>query len=847
MHSYSTEDLRQRLAAGTVVPVIGAGVSISTARMPTWREAITSALSHALAVGCASEEERSEVQDLLDQGALVPAAQRVKSLLGAPTGEYPFWLKSTFGGAKNAALSPRVINAVADLMCPLVATTNYDRLLTEVIPDHPEPITWREPVAMREALQEGGRVLHLHGVYTDPLSVVFGLDNYDDLTSNDAYQAVLRSLWLGKTLLFIGCSFGGMRDPDFTKLLDWAAATFAGSPAKHYALIWQDEASAREIRDFLQRWRIQIVPYGPTREDLMTTLNDLNPNREQAVARRVRLINKILEGSSVELRGDLINILGGLPLPGKQHLADMSALADALLQKEHHTADQLRNDLTGLQQLARSMIDPALLDQEIQRYHEGAIQDYTGSFREAVTASSAVLALFPPALLNALQRRRVDVHSSWLSGYCRETLEFLESLKELEDRRGVKVPPRPYRLENAKRILTSLRAVLNAEPERLFQRPLRGTPLLPGDEQPYLLVARTGRLELRRPATPLEIKAELPLSTALPVDGVDIVTFDGAAAVCGFDSEHVFVWDPTRANAPMASYAVSEAYGISGVAHLPGDTSLRSLVVTMGPIYDLLDFKLQRAWKPVSRAFFTDPVLLEDDSLYALVEDMLPLVRVELTEDHAHPRTVVSAESLSKALQAIPPLAFQIERRLAEDRSYNERSGWKDDQEGELDFQHSELSTVRVGDETLLVLYLSIHFRTAISSLVLLLRPERDGARIEGHFYLDDQIISNFKFAEGPEGRLLLVYGLLADFEVTRDLVGWARATHTTSGTIFVQEGSSSLTSEDIICVALADHERGFASDDRGGLFSFSLDKRSGQEIDRDRHSRIHALKMVAW
>ena len=62
----------------------------------------------------------------------------------------------------------------------------------------------------------------------DPLSVIFGIDDYSELASQEPYQQVLCTLWLDRTLLFIGCSFDGLRDPDFTKLLDWTANNFAG-------------------------------------------------------------------------------------------------------------------------------------------------------------------------------------------------------------------------------------------------------------------------------------------------------------------------------------------------------------------------------------------------------------------------------------------------------------------------------------------------------------------------------------------------------------------------------------------------------------------------------------------
>lgn len=77
-------------------------------------------------------------------------------------------------------------------------------------------------MTMQTALRDGGRSFHLHGHFEEPDSVIFGVDNYEELVNSDAYHTVMRTLWLERTLLFIGCNFDGLTDPDFTKLPDWA-------------------------------------------------------------------------------------------------------------------------------------------------------------------------------------------------------------------------------------------------------------------------------------------------------------------------------------------------------------------------------------------------------------------------------------------------------------------------------------------------------------------------------------------------------------------------------------------------------------------------------------------------
>lgn len=119
--------------------------------------------------------------------------------------------------------------------------------------------------------------MHLHGVWDHPDTVVFAASDYGEVVSDDAHRAFMSTLWIDRTVLFIGCSFEGMRDPDFAALLDWAAETFPHVTTRHYALVRDNDYSAEQARSFLNRWRIQLLPYGPRHEDLVPFLQSLAP------------------------------------------------------------------------------------------------------------------------------------------------------------------------------------------------------------------------------------------------------------------------------------------------------------------------------------------------------------------------------------------------------------------------------------------------------------------------------------------------------------------------------------------------------------------------------------------
>src|SRR6185436_155428 len=107
-----------------------------------------------------------------DVDDLLAAASQVASKLGAPDGgEYSEWLHRTVGSLP--ANDASVIEALGALKVPLV-TTNYDHLLEEVL--RREAVSWRNEAAVDRILRgDSDAILHLHGHYTEPASVVLGL------------------------------------------------------------------------------------------------------------------------------------------------------------------------------------------------------------------------------------------------------------------------------------------------------------------------------------------------------------------------------------------------------------------------------------------------------------------------------------------------------------------------------------------------------------------------------------------------------------------------------------------------------------------------------------------------
>lgn len=277
------DQLRNELARRRVVVVAGAGVSAAVADLPRWRAAVELAIRHLASVGTVTSARLQELRGQLAAAQtsqdLVECAAAVRdALTGASSsaGEFASWLQDLFDVNMEDIKDPRLLRAIHSIGSPLLATTNYDKLLS-ISNARLQPVTSQDPAQLTHALRTGGRVVHLHGVWDDPESVVFGLADYEQIANLAQHQAFMQTIWLDRTIMFVGCSLDGMRDPDFTRLLDWAAETFPNSTVTHYALVKSGSYTPAQADEFLNRWRIQLVPYGSSHEDLVPFIGQLTP------------------------------------------------------------------------------------------------------------------------------------------------------------------------------------------------------------------------------------------------------------------------------------------------------------------------------------------------------------------------------------------------------------------------------------------------------------------------------------------------------------------------------------------------------------------------------------------
>jgi tetratricopeptide (TPR) repeat protein len=271
--------LRNEITQGHALAIVGAGISIGAtrnARAASWTGLLEDGVDRCQALGQPADwadRLRAEIHsgDLDD---LLSAAEKVSRKLGAPKkGEFHIWLRETVGALE--AQDRAVLEALRNLDIPL-ATTNYDDLLEDVT-DLP-PVTWRDGSRVERLLRGDEKgILHLHGHWDDPESVVLGIRSYEEVREDPHTQAVLRALRTLRTLIFIGCG-DGLSDPNFGAFLTWTREVLPETEYPHYRLCLDGEVATLRGQH-PDGEPIVLLPYGPKHSDLAPFLRSLGTAR----------------------------------------------------------------------------------------------------------------------------------------------------------------------------------------------------------------------------------------------------------------------------------------------------------------------------------------------------------------------------------------------------------------------------------------------------------------------------------------------------------------------------------------------------------------------------------------
>ena len=93
-----------------------------------------------------------------------------------------------------------------------------------------------------------------------PTSVILGLMSYEQVASHAHTKAVLQLFTIDRTLLFVGCG-GTVKDPNFSRLVEWAKDALKDVPPRHVLLCREEELDTVRADLASAPW-LQPLAYG---------------------------------------------------------------------------------------------------------------------------------------------------------------------------------------------------------------------------------------------------------------------------------------------------------------------------------------------------------------------------------------------------------------------------------------------------------------------------------------------------------------------------------------------------------------------------------------------------------
>lgn len=549
------QSLSEALKLKKVVPVIGAGVSYATAGIPGWQGLIESGIKFCEDRGV-DTRKIANVKKHLEKKELIKAASLVSKLLDAPGGSFPIWLREFFSTYKSITSFDLFIS-IKKLMAPFATTTNYDTLLTESGGhfSYKTRYDWKNPDAILNEIAQGGEfLLHLHGVYKNPESVIFCGADYKRLIGSSSYKHILENLWSERHLLFIGCSVDGVLDPDFISTIELFRKLFPFSTLRHYLLVNSREKIDK--LDFLNKYHIEVLPYGEKYEDLPRYIDELNPNYTTATKKIEEELNntkEIFNDHSHKNRKALLGVNENLNELLKAPESWIEP--DSLLSLKQSLADKNLDNLDKREafelhkRILLDFIDTELLDEQVKLEGEHSFNPAALSNEKFVNMgarSYAAIIGLPEDILADINRFNYrTIHPIFFNGMAKSFInEMYDSLGQYGEQFYEEYIDERHFFENFGRMMRSLQQVLHISSQDLYPEVSHAifNPQLPAA---VFVTASNKAIEVRDNADINKVHATLPLN-GQEIKDLILLRISGKLLILGCTSAEAFYWDPTQ-------------------------------------------------------------------------------------------------------------------------------------------------------------------------------------------------------------------------------------------------------------------------------------------------------------
>ncbi|HVS90846.1 MAG TPA: SIR2 family protein [Mucilaginibacter sp.] len=605
-----------------VIPVIGAGVSFATAGLPGWRGAIENGLQYAEHRRFGEKDLMAQIKTLVQTGDLVKAANLLKQVLKAPNHPFVDWVEDLFGNPQIR--SKALIDSIHDLCTPILLTTNYDDLLYGPYKIQEKKIfDWSLHGQIARSLQKNEEfILHLHGVYSKPDTVILSLADYDQLAGQHGYKSILQKLWTDYHFLFIGCSRDGIMDPDFSTVIDFMNQWFPDFPHEHFILMREPEFSTGVHHELLEKCNVHAISYGRGYDDLPRFINEINPNREKTRLRREAYLNEINNGlERLNASGALINNQAAVDrfvqnsLPVKAYWIDSEELKilEDILYKYNAALHDKRQQLAASQAIVRGLISINKLDENIELWNQNWANPEklrkSGMIDTALMAFNCLRA-FPKEMLDEIRLRAWGaIHGQYFDGNFDHFISEIKLFRTETNEHLEQIFADRYFFENMKRIIQSLQGVLALEPAKVF--PELNEAVVTKETNFGLLFLAQNNISLRHDEFPYPVQASLPGETSLSFKSAAFTGFESEKFVIGHTSQYVFCWNPNKDILLRKFYIAEVGSEISHVINSRTGTDLYTYIFCSDK---LVAFKnLERYFETPIQANVHNVVLLDNE------------------------------------------------------------------------------------------------------------------------------------------------------------------------------------------------------------------------------------------
>ncbi len=270
------KDLQAALEERRLIPFVGAGVSMSVKKadsdeplFPSWKTLLLSSADtikqQGVKVTAADLIEALLHHEDEDENSYLKAAQLAKKALGNHAWNTFLKQQLLFSKSQCDESSLELARTIWRLHCPLIITTNYDKVLDWACPEDKirDLSHWDIESSHEQASSLSGNiphptVWHLHGRIDNVNNLILTPDGYSSLYSEEAddekYKAALATLktyFTTHRLLFIGFSFD---DDIFAGALQAVSHLFDGNTAKHFVLIKESQ------REKIEQLNLPLIP-----------------------------------------------------------------------------------------------------------------------------------------------------------------------------------------------------------------------------------------------------------------------------------------------------------------------------------------------------------------------------------------------------------------------------------------------------------------------------------------------------------------------------------------------------------------------------------------------------------